>query len=921
MKVNFNNRRILLVALALVAIIGIAVAAEEPLYTYKPLAGYLRIHYQRNNADYERFGIWLWDEVKSPSTDWPQGAMPFIGSDSFGIYTDVALLANAQQVGFLFLDRVSGEKEGGSKVVKLTEDLDQIWVKEGDDNVYHSAELKVNNTLQFATIQDAGKISAVFSTLLGLDADSLAAGLKIIDVRSEPVKIASLSISSTSQQVLISADFVFDQLPLSISFADQTVVAGFDWRLVDALYSYDGNDLGCNYAGGIATIKLWAPLASQAVLILFARDDQTRELGRLDMQRNEGGVWAVQVGAGSPHGVTDPRGCYYQFELTNPGQPAKRVLDPYARSMAAVTVAAGGVAGGSSGDLVGKAAIVDVSAAGKKPDPAKIDGYTKREDAIIYEVHVRDFTADPAIEKDLTHRWGSYRAFIDKLPYIKSLGVTHIQLLPVMAWYFGDETQMGQRELHYSAKNNNYNWGYDPQNYFSLDGAYSENPNDAELRIVEFKELVDAIHHAGMGVVLDVVYTHMAQASFLNDIVPDYYFFRDSNGNFLGDFGNNLATTHKMAEKLMVDSVRHWFQEYGIDGMRWDMMGDATGDAIQHAYDTAAEINPQALFIGEGWRTFKGHLEDPALAGKAADQDWMNKTDDVGVFNDELRNELKSGFGCEGEPMFLTGGTRNIAGLFNNIKGQPSNTTADSPGDTVQYIEAHDNLPAYDVIAQSIKKDPEIAENDLEIHRRLRLGNMIILTSQGTVLLHAGQEFGRSKQWKGQNTPEHKFHELADAEGKPFKHPYFIHDSYDSSDAINMFDWGKASDASKFAINNATSRFTRGLIALRRSTDAFRLGNKELVDKNVKLLSVPEMLEKDLVIAYSCCATNGETYYVFVNADNKPRKLTLDVDLTSKSVLVDAETAGTEPIANPAGFSLTSGNITLEPLTSVIIGR
>ena len=918
MQVNFKPGNILAV-LMMVAIIGLVGAAEVPLYDAGPLAGYLRIHYQRSNADYENHGIWLWDEVKSPSADWPHGAIPFVGSDSFGVYADVALLDNAQQVGFLIVDRVSGEKEGGSKLVILTEDLDQVWVKESDDKVYHSAELKVNYCLQLATVHGAGKISAVFNTLAGLDTDSLCAGIKITDALGVAIEIATLTINAGSQQVHINADFSLDQLPLYISFADHGAAASLDWRLVDELYAYEGDDLGCRYADGAADIKLWAPLASQAVLILYARDDQTRELGRLDMQRGDRGVWSVRAGAGNPSGVTDPRGCFYQFELTNPGLPAKRVLDPYARSMAAVTVDAAGQSAGSSGDFVGKAAIVDVPAAGKKPVLVKIDGYTRREDAVIYEVHIRDFTADPSIEKDLKHRWGSYRAFIDKLPYIKSLGVTHIQLLPVMAWYFGDETQMGQRELHYSAKNNNYNWGYDPHNYFSLDGAYSENPNDAELRIVEFKELVDAVHQAGMGVILDVVYTHMAQASFLNDIVPDYYFFRDSNGKFVGDFGNNLATTHKMAEKLMIDSVRHWFREYGIDGMRWDMMGDATGDAVQRAYDTAAEINPQALFIGEGWRTFKGHLEDPALTGKAADQDWMDKTDDVGVFNDELRNELKSGFGCEGEPMFLTGGARNIAGLFNNIKGQPSNSTADAPGDTVQYIEAHDNLPAYDVIAQSIKKDPEIAANDLEIHRRLRLGNLIILTSQGTVLLHAGQEFGRSKQWKGQNTPEHKFHVFADAANKPFKHPYFIHDSYDSSDAINMFDWSKACDAGKFAPNLVTSRYTGGLVALRRYTDAFRLGSKELVDNNVTLLSVPEMLEADLVIAYSCRATSGESYYIFVNADSKPRKLTLDIDLTGKSVLVDAETAGTEPIATPVGFALATGSISLEPLTAVVI--
>lgn len=895
-----------------------AVAGDEKSDS-GPLVGELRIHYQRSSGEYNDYGLWLWDEVRMPSTDWPHGAVIFNGSDRFGVYADVALLDNAQQIGFLIVNRVSGEKEGGSKVVKLAEKQNQIWVQAGDDNVYQSPELKISNDLQTATIKAAGQLEVVFNSLAGLDSDKLAAKLKITDAEGVAIAIARVEITESPNQALVSADFTLARQPLNVACADITVVAGLDWRLVDKLYAYDGDDLGCRYVAGIATIKLWAPLATNVALIVYARDDQNQELGRIDMQCGDRGVWSGKIGAGSPAGLTDPLGCYYQFEVTNPGLPPKRILDPYARSMAAVTVDSAGQSAGYSRDFIGKAAVVDVAAVGKRPASAKIEGYHKREDAIIYEVHVRDFTSDPSIEKDLKHRWGSYRAFIDKLPYIKSLGVTHIQLLPVMAWYFGDETQMEQRELHYSAKNNNYNWGYDPQNYFSLDGAYSENPNDAALRIAEFKELVSAVHQAGMGVILDVVYTHMAQASFLNDIVPNYYFFRDNNGQFVGDFGNNLATTHKMAKKLMVDSVRHWFREYAIDGMRWDMMGDATYDAVQEAHDAAAAINPQVLFIGEGWRTFKGHLEDPSLVGKAADQDWMNKTSDVGVFSDEMRNELKSGFGNEGDPMFLTGGPRSIARLFNNIKAQPSNFPAGSPGNVVQYIEAHDNLPAYDVIAQSIKKDPESAENDREIHRRLRLGNLIVLTAQGITFLHAGQEFGRSKQWKGQNTPEHKFHLFADAESKPFKHPYFIHDSYDSSDAINMFAWAKAVDAEKHPLNQVTVRYTRGLIALRRSTDAFSLGSKELVDKNVILIKAPEILEKDLVIAYSCRATIGRVYYVFINADSRERGLTLKIDLTGKTVLVDEKSAGTTAIAGATGFSLTTKGIKLQPLTAVIL--
>ena len=721
---------------------------------------------------------------------------------------------------------------------------------------------------------------------------------------------------------MIQVKIILVAVVLAIMSTVCVTAQGMSWQEIDRKYAYAGDDLGCIYhADGSADIKLWAPLATEVKLFLFDRDDQTRKLQTIPMIRQDRGVWHLRLEAGE-YDIPDFLGYFYQFEVHNPGREPKVVLDPYARSMAVVTVDTAGQNAGATGDFVGKAAILDPSRIGPKVGRPVIKGYQKREDAIIWETHIRDFTSDPSIEGDLKARWGGYRAFIDKLPYIKSLGVTHVQLLPVNAWYWGDETKMGQRELGFSSKNNQYNWGYDPHNYFSLDGAYSEKPEDPQLRVAEFKQLVNAIHKAGMGVILDVVYTHMAKADFLNDIVPNYYFFMNPEGHFIGGFGNNLATNRKMAEKLMIDSVEFWFREYGIDGMRWDMMGDATHESIQRAFDAAARINPKALFIGEGWRTFGGHLEDPSLAGKAADQDWMDETNDVGVFSDEFRNELKSGFGIEGQPRFLTGGKRPIELIFRNIKAQPTNTPADAPGDMVQYIASHDNLPLFDVIAKSIMKDPDIPDNFLEIHRRMRLGNAMLLTSQGTVFLHAGQEYGITKQWRAPGKPEHKYHKMTDKAGKPFKYPYVVHDSFDSSDAINMFDWKRAVRGEKpvaeFAVNHQTVDYTRGLIALRHSTDAFRLPTKQVVDKNVTLIKAPEIEKEDLVIAWRSVSTDGDVYYVFVNADMKERNLSIEVDLTGCDILVDREQSGTKPISSPVGVSFTASSIKLAPLTAAV---
>ncbi|MCH1624515.1 pullulanase [Fredinandcohnia quinoae] len=896
---------------------------SDEVFTFEPVElpeNTVRIHYVRDNADYDHYGAWTWGDVETPTDNWPTGAEDFAGRDQYGAYVDIALNEGAKQIGFIVMDESKGDagKDGGDKTFNLLDRYNRLWVRQGDNNVYVTPYWDSASGITSAEVISEDTILLNFTMTEGLTSESILADLKIKDAAGTEITATSAEVTG-DMTVEIKAKIDLEKLPLTISFASRTVTANSSWRLIDSKYAYEGDDLGATYRDGNATLKLWAPKASKVVATFFDKADAATQIGTVELTLGEKGVWSADITA-SEIGVTDLRGYYYQYEVTNDGVE-KTVLDPYAKSMAAFTVNTNGEAG-PDGDMVGKAAIVDLE--GTNPagfSHASIDGYKKREDAIIYEVHVRDFTSDPSIEGDLNGRWGSYESFIDKLDYLKSLGVTHVQLLPVMSWYYGDETRMGERELAYSAGGNEYNWGYDPHNYFSPDGAYSADPTDPELRIKEMKKLIDAIHDAGMGVVFDVVYTHMAQTSQLNDIVPNYYFFQDTEGNFLGGFGNNLATNHQMSEKLLIDSVKYWFDEYKIDGMRFDMMGDATYPAIQNAYDAAAKINPDALFIGEGWRTFAGDLSDPTLAGMGADQDWMDKTDHVGVFSDEIRNELKSGFGSEGEPRFLTGGARDIQVIFNNLKGQPSNTAEDDPGDMVQYIEAHDNLPLYDVIAQSIKKDPAIPANDLEIHKRIRLGNAMILTSQGTAFIHAGQEYGRTKQWLSEGVPEQKYHALVDENGKPFTNPYFIHDSYDSSDAINKFDWEKATNEELYPVNTTTQAYTKGLIELRKSTNAFRLGEQELVNKNVTLLEAPEIKSSDLLIAYKNQSTDGTgIYYVFVNADHTARTLTLgDNDITNGSVVVDNDEAGTNPVKEKSGFTLTKDILTIDPLTTIVI--
>src|SRR5690625_1142612 len=492
-----------------------------------------------------------------------------------------------------------------------------------------------------------------------------------------------------------------------------------------------------------------------------------------------------------------------------------------------------------------------------------------------------------------------------------------------MSYFFANEFDKDERLLKYSSTDNNYNWGYDPHSYFSLTGMYSEQPDDPEKRIEEFKLLIDEIHNRGMGVILDVVYNHTARVNLFEDLEPNYYHFMNADGSPRESFGGGrLGTTHKMARRILVDSILYWVEEFKVDGFRFDMMGDHDAETVQMAFDEAKAINPNIIMIGEGWVTFEGDENGGDVM--PADQQWMQYTQAVGSFSDDMRNELKSGFGSEGEPRFLTGGVRSIQQIYDNVTANPHNFKADDPGDVVSYIAAHDNLTLHDVIAQSIKKDPK--DHQEEIHQRIRLGNTMVLTAQGTAFLHAGQEFGRTKQFKHEDfkgaveEPPYKSTYMEDENGNPFEYPYFIHDSYDSTDAINMIDWEKATNAEKYPINNQTREYTRGLIELRRSTDAFRLGTMDEIATSVSMIEAPERQDEDLIIGYQAKASSGEEiYYVFVNGDDKKRELTLDEDLTDGIVIVDSEEAGIVEISNPTGVTMTKDQITIDPLTAIVV--
>ncbi|MCY7078220.1 pullulanase [Streptococcus oralis] len=904
------------------------------VYNYRPQpAGTIRVNYYRTDGNYDKKSLWYWGDVKTPSSgEWPDGT-DFTATGKYGRYIDIPLNEAAREFGFLLLD----ESKKGDDVKIRKEDYkftdlknhSQIFLKDDDETIYTNPYYVHDIRMTGAQHVAKSRIESSFSTLVGAKKDDILKHSSITDYQGNKVAITDVEVDEAGKKVTYIGDFSDTQHPYTVSYNSDRFTTRSSWRLKDESYSYDG-PLGATLKedGKRVDLTLWSPSADKVSVVVYDKKDPEKVVGTVALEKGEKGTWKQTLDANSGLGISNYTGYYYHYQIERQGKTVL-VLDPYAKSLAAWN---SDLAKTDAAHKVAKAAFVDPSKLGPQDlTYGKIRNFKSREDAVIYEAHVRDFTSDPAIAKDLTKPFGTFEAFIEKLDYLKDLGVTHIQLLPVLSYYFVNELKNHERLSAYASSNSNYNWGYDPQNYFSLTGMYSSDPKNPEKRIAEFKNLINEIHKRGMGAILDVVYNHTANVDIFEDIEPNYYHLMDADGTPRTSFGGGrLGTTHYMSKRVLVDSIKYLVETYKVDGFRFDMMGDHDAASIEEAYKAARALNPNLIMLGEGWRTYTGDENTPV---QPADQDWMKKTDTVAVFSDDIRNNLKSGYPNEGQPAFITGGKRDINTIFKNLIAQPTNFEADNPGDVIQYIAAHDNLTLFDIIAQSIKKDPSKAENYAEIHRRLRLGNLMVLTAQGTPFIHSGQEYGRTKQFldPAYKTPvsedkvPNKSHLLRDKDGKPFVYPYFIHDSYDSSDAVNKFDWTKATDGKAFPENVKSRDYMKGLIALRQSTDAFRLKSLQDIKERVRLITVPGQngVEKeDVIIGYQITAPNGDVYAVFVNANEKAREFTLGTafaHLRKAEVLADENQAGPVGIAKPQGLKWTEKGLQLNALTAVVL--
>ena len=426
-------------------------------------------------------------------------------------------------------------------------------------------------------------------------------------------------------------------------------------------------------------------------------------------------------------------------------------------------------------------------------------------DLVIYEMHHRDFSI---ARQDAQHP-GKFLALSEPwaIDHLKQLGINAIHILPSYDYGSVDETKLDTPQ---------YNWGYDPVNYNVPDGGYSTDPYQPEVRIREFKQMVQALHKAGIRVILDVVYNHTYDIEHSNfqRTYPDYYYRKTADGQYSNGSGcgNETASDRPMMRRFMIESVKHWINEYHIDGFRFDLMGVHDIETMNQIRQTVDAIDPTIFIYGEGWSAGSCAYPQEQLAMKAH----IYQMPGIAAFSDEIRDALRGPFSDDTKSAFLGGLADHEESLKFGIVGAISHPQVDmtkvnyskepwalEPTQMISYVSCHDDMCLVDRLKASI---PDITEE--ELIRLDLLAQTAVLTSQGVPFMLSGEELLRNK--KG------------------------VHNSFESPDSINQLNWGNKEKYPQ------VFDYYKNLISLRQRHPAFRLGHADLVRKHLEFLDAPK---------------------------------------------------------------------------------
>lgn len=582
-------------------------------------------------------------------------------------------------------------------------------------DTFFGANLVDYNTIRIAIFSEVNKEDTSPFNLI-INSDQI---VKLDIIKQHYLNGLVLYECKTKEKIILGNSYQiacrnFGVCPLNVNEA--TGFPGFD----DEFY-YDGDDLGASYSHEKTIFKVWAPLASK--VSLFIKKNLNDNFKTYKMRRGEKGVYEITLEG-------DYDGAFYRYSVTNSGQNFI-TTDPYAKASSA-----------NGRD----SCVIDFN-------KTKIELYNdvprtidNNDEAIIYEFHVRDFTIDSTT--DIENK-GKFLGLTEEnrktkggnpcgLDYLKYLGITHAQLLPIYDYKTVDELNPDK----------SYNWGYDPQQYFVPEGSYSLNPNDPYSRIIELKKMVAALHKNGIKINMDVVFNHVYsyEVSTFEKIVPNYYFRKNKNGTLCNGSGcgNDLDSERKMVRKLIIDSLVYWMKEFGIDGYRFDLMGLIDIDTMLLAEKKCKEIKKDAMIYGEGW-----DMNTNLPGSKKCTIYNSFKTPGIAFFNDTFRDVVRGNNDIKNNsyPGYLLGNVSFLEGFKFCFLGSSVSYCYEprfsSINQSVNYLECHDNCTLFD----KISREKEGASEEEKLHI-LDLCNFGVFAALGIPFIHAGQEIGLSKKMR-----------------------------------------------------------------------------------------------------------------------------------------------------------------------------
>lgn len=622
----------------------------------------------------------------------------------------------------------------------------------------------------------------------------------------------------------------------------------------EKMYTYTETDLGATWSTEKTTFRLWAPTADSVQIHLYKSGNAEAQdlLETLDMSRDVKGTWIVSKN-GNLNGI------YYTYLVHVEGTEVE-VCDPYARTT------------GVNGQ---RAMIIDLASTNPEGwEEDKDPNYDKPiTDSVIYELHVRDLSMD---ENSGIQNKGKFLGLTETgtknpdglstgLDHIKSLGVTHIHLLPVYDYGFTDE----------SLPLPQYNWGYDPVNFNVPEGSFSTDPYHGEVRVSEMKQMIKTLHDNGLSVVMDVVYNHVYDGKefCFNQIVPGYFSRINSKGTWSNGSicGNDTASERNMVHKYIVDSVNYWADEYHIDGFRFDLVGLIDVETINEITTSVHQKHPNVIFYGEGW-DMPTELTKPDI--ELAIQPNSPKMPEFSFFNDTIRDLLRGKIQEDTAPGFIAGAPTAKEILNACFMGMPA--WAANPYQCINYVSCHDNHTLFDRIALTAPK-----ASKADRIRMNRLAAAFSILSQGVPFFHAGEEMLRSKP---------------DGKGG------FDENSFRSPDEVNMFHWKNLSESDYCK----TIAYYRGLIAFRKAYDILRLKYRKNVVNTVQAIPTRD----SQVVIYRVLGAKEDILLIF-NADSDEVKV--DLPAGNWDLMIHDDIAGTDILAKK------DGNVNVAPISATVL--